>query len=101
MGFAFQRDDRQTANKNFLSRVFDKNPATTVYNLSADSFYRNEIFERAFAKISKEKMAYLDALILDLAERTPNVEHFVTWNAKHFKNKTALHVVTPEEFLQL
>ncbi len=141
LGFAFQRDDRQTANKNFLSRVFDKNPATTVYNLveflgqmsfnlsakrlsewrswlvdeynltvlfpqarpeqSADSFYRNEIFERAFAKISKEKMAYLDALILDLAERTPNVEHFVTWNAKHFKNKTALHVVTPEEFLQL
>lgn len=139
--FAFQRDERQTANKNFLNRVIDTNPATTIYNLmeflgqmsfnlsakrlsewrswlvdeynltvlfpqahqdqSADSFYRSEIFERAFAKFSREKMAYLDTLILDLAERAPHVEYFVTWNAKHFKNKTTLQVVTPEEFLQL
>lgn len=68
---------------------------------TADSFYRTEIFEQAFVKISREKMAYQDALILDLAERTLNVEFFVTWNAKHFKNKSSLAVVTPAEYLHL
>lgn len=70
-------------------------------NQTADSFYRQEIFERAIAKISKEKMSYMDALALDLAERVPNVEYFVTWNAKHFKNKSTLVVVTPAEYLEL
>lgn len=68
---------------------------------TADSFYRSEIFERAFAKMSREKMAYKDALILDLAERTPNVRQFVTWNAKHFKAKSTLTVITPAEYLDL
>jgi hypothetical protein len=38
-------------------------------------------------------------MILSLVERTPNVEYFVTWNAKHFKGKTNLTVLTPEEYL--
>jgi len=28
-------------------------------------------------------MAFMDALVLSLAERTPGVEQFVTWNARH------------------
>jgi len=41
----------------------------------------------------------VNALILSSAERTPDVEFFVTWNAKHFKGKTDLAVLTPEEYL--
>ena len=29
------------------------------------------------------RMAFMDALVLSLAERTPGVEQFVTWNARH------------------
>lgn len=68
---------------------------------SANDFFRDEIFERAFRKITDEKMSYADALALDLAERTPNVGYFVTWNARHFKSKSSLEVVTPTEYLEL
>ena len=40
-------------------------------------------------------MAFLDALIIGLAERTPDVKAFVTWNARHFRDKTLLTVLTP------
>lgn len=55
--------------------------------------------ERPFAKMREQRVAFLDALILDLVERTPNVESFVTWNARHFKGKTSLPVFTPTEYL--
>ncbi|MDW8325881.1 MAG: hypothetical protein RMK99_04880 [Anaerolineales bacterium] len=42
----------------------------------------------------------MDALVLNLAERTPNVTQFVTWNAKHFRGKSSLNVLTPDEYLQ-
>lgn len=41
----------------------------------------------------------LDALILHLAEHAPNAEAFVTWNARHFRNKSSLPVLTPAEYL--
>ena len=44
-------------------------------------------------------MAFIDALILDLAERTSDIKYFVAWNARHFKDKSALPVVTPSEYL--
>jgi len=44
-------------------------------------------------------MSFMDALILNLAERTPGVNQFVTWNVKHFRNKTLLDVITPQEYL--
>lgn len=44
-------------------------------------------------------MPFMDALIISLVERAPDVECFVTWNAKHFKGKTSLMVLTPEEYL--
>jgi hypothetical protein len=65
----------------------------------AEAFFRSEIFERPLAKFRGQHMAFTDALVLDLAERTPNVEYLVTWNARHFKSKTELHVVTPAEYL--
>ena len=63
--------------------------------------WREIIYERPFQKMQTVRMAFMDALILSLAEHTPDVECFVTWNAKHFKGKTTLTVLTPEEYLAL
>ncbi len=63
--------------------------------------WREIIYERPFQKMQTVRMAFMDALILSLAERMPDVEYFVTWNAKHFKGKTTLTVLTLEEYLAL
>jgi hypothetical protein len=68
--------------------------------MGKESFYE-ELYERPYQKMRSSRMAFSDALILSLAERTPDVEYFVTWNAKHFKGKTDLTVLTPEEYLNL
>lgn len=68
-------------------------------DLAASAFFRAEIFERPFAKMREQRMAFMDSLILNLAERTPDIEYFITWNAKHFKDKSSLQVLTPEEYM--
>jgi hypothetical protein len=62
--------------------------------------YRAEIFDRPLARMRAHRMAFMDALVLNLVERTPGVEQFVTWNARHFKAKSSLAVLTPEEYLK-
>ena len=66
---------------------------------SAALFFRAEIHERPFAKMRTQRMAFMDSLVLGLAERTPGVKHVVTWNARHFQGKSTLSVLTPEEYL--
>jgi predicted nucleic acid-binding protein len=63
--------------------------------------WREIIYERPFQKMTKARMAFMDALILSAAEHAPDVDYFVTWNAKHFKGKTDLTVLTPEEYLAI
>jgi hypothetical protein len=70
-------------------------------NQTAEGFFRSEIFEHPFAKAREHRIAFLDALVIGLAERTPNVESLVTWNARHFKDKTTLRVQTPSEYLAI
>jgi hypothetical protein len=67
--------------------------------LAAEDFFRREIHEQPFARMQTHRMSFGDALVLILAENTPNVEVFVTWNARHFKGKTSLPVLTPAEYL--
>lgn len=62
--------------------------------------FREELYERPYQKMRSVHMPFMDALIILLVERTPNVDCFVTWNAKHFKGKTNLTVLTPEEYLR-
>ena len=64
-----------------------------------EEFIREELHSRPFALMQEQKMAYLDSLILGLVESTPEVDTFVTWNARHFQGKTFLEVLTPGEFL--
>ena len=139
--FAFQEDERQTVNSEFLERVRTAEPAVTVYNLmellgqlsfnlapakldnwrewlievynlnvlapvslddpTAMIYFKSEIMDQPFAKMRLHRMAFMDALALNLAEQTPGVTSFVTWNARHFKNKSTLRVQTPSEYLMI
>jgi len=56
------------------------------------------LFERVFQKI-KRKMSFQDALILSVAEEH-HCSKFITWNVKHFIDRTYLSVQTPKEFLE-
>jgi len=97
LAFAFPNDDRQKLNQKFLELAQTAQPATTIYNLM-------EVLGQLSFNLSEEQLDQwqdwlVNALILSSAERTPDVEFFVTWNAKHFKGKTDLAVLTPEEYL--
>jgi predicted nucleic acid-binding protein len=67
--------------------------------ISAFSF-RREIVDLPFERMRAHRAAFMDALILGLAERAPGSEIFVTWNARHFRGKSALKVLTPQEYLE-
>jgi hypothetical protein len=62
--------------------------------------FEDEIFARPFARMRAVKMPFLDSLILNLAERTPEAACFVSWNAKHFRDKSTLDVFTPVDYLE-
>ncbi|MDO8690025.1 MAG: hypothetical protein Q7R39_08460 [Dehalococcoidia bacterium] len=70
-------------------------------DLDANGVLRTEIYDRPFSKMlnTPKGMAFNDALILALAERTADISAVVTWNARHFRDKTGLSVLTPEEYL--
>jgi hypothetical protein len=75
--------------------IWDLDPEEKVSPIN----WREMIYERPFQKMRSARMPFMDALILSLVERTTDVECFVTWNARHFKGKTNLSVLTPEEYL--
>ena len=76
--------------------IWPTNPSLTT----AAPTFREEIFERPYQKMRAVKMPFMDSLILNLAERTPNVTHFVTWNARHFQGKSTLEIITPKGYVQ-
>jgi hypothetical protein len=67
--------------------------------MTAETFFHREYVDLPFARMQEHQMALLDALILNLAEAAPDVDAFVTWNARHYQGKTALRVLTPAEYL--
>ncbi|MCP4360361.1 MAG: type II toxin-antitoxin system VapC family toxin [Chloroflexi bacterium] len=71
----------------------DPNTAITYHS------WRQELFTRPFARMKAVKMPFMDALILNLAEQAPEASCFVTWNARHFQNKSTLPVKTPAGYL--
>lgn len=56
------------------------------------------LFEKTFQKI-KLKMNFSDAMILNVAEQHQSSK-FITWNTKHFIDRTYLSIQTPKEFLE-
>jgi len=63
---------------------------------SANDFIA-KFFDNAFKKICL-KMNFTDAVILQIAEENLCTS-FITWNTKHFKNRTFLEVQTPQDLL--
>jgi hypothetical protein len=61
--------------------------------------FSQEIYEKPFERMKTYRMSFQDALIINLAERTPEIQTFVTWNARHFRGKTSLQVFPPETYL--
>jgi len=87
-----------------LYRNFDKNYRVRVLfpktqDLSGEEFLQRVLIQRSLHKILT-RMAFLDALILSTAEDYPEIDTFVTWNARHFRGKTSLSVLTPREYLE-
>ncbi|MCC6499483.1 MAG: hypothetical protein IT313_04355 [Anaerolineales bacterium] len=78
-----------------LTIVWDIDPEERI----VPETWHEILYERPIRKMRTVRMAFVDALILSAAERALNVNHFVTWNARHFKGKTTLSVLTPEEYL--
>lgn len=68
--------------------------------MDALAFFRQEIQEAPLVRMQDKRMAFLDALILNLAERVSEAATFVTWNARHFRDKSSLTVLTPAEYLE-
>jgi predicted nucleic acid-binding protein len=79
-----------------LAIIWPVNPDET----NDASSFRQEIYDRPLARMQANRTAFMDALIVGLAERTPTVERLVTWNARHFQSKTWLEVLTPEAYLE-
>jgi len=50
-----------------------------------------------YARIT-HKMHFADALILQVAE-SHDLSTFITWNKKHFENRTTMCILTPAEYL--
>ena len=63
------------------------------------AFFQTEIVDRPLARMRQHPIPFIDALILQLVEQAQGVDAFVTWNARHFRGKTALPVLTPTEYL--
>jgi len=87
-----------------LYRNFAKDYAVIVLwpktdAMLATDFLTQRVVARSMAKMMG-RMAFLDALILCVAEEHPEVDVFITWNARHFKGKTPLLVQTPREYLE-
>jgi hypothetical protein len=63
----------------------------------ASHFWQAVTFE-CFDRIQKG-MRLGDAAILWTLETNPKIDGFITWNTKHFIDKTSIKILTPSEFL--
>jgi hypothetical protein len=67
----------------------------------AEEFFQHQIIDQPFVRMQEQRIPFLDALILGLIEQCAEVDNFVTWNARHYRGKTSLTVLTPSEYLSL
>jgi hypothetical protein len=65
----------------------------------AEEFFHHQIIDQPLIRMQEKRVPFLDALILGLIEQFAEVDVFVTWNARHYRGKTPLTVLTPSEYL--
>jgi predicted nucleic acid-binding protein len=66
---------------------------------TAEDWCRN-IFVPEILDIIHRRMTFADAVIPWIAEQY-EVENIITWNVKHFQNRTTIRVLTPSEYLDI
>ncbi len=64
---------------------------------SVKDFWTTLVSE-CFSRIQKG-LRLGDAVILWTLETNQDIESFITWNTKHFKEKTPIKILTPAEFV--
>ena len=92
---------REDASKIFQEYTFSRDVIILFPNLQAkdeDDFWATLVSE-CFSRIQKG-MRLGDAVILWTLETNEKIDSFITWNAKHFRDKTSIRVLTPSEFLE-
>jgi hypothetical protein len=67
----------------------------------ADEFFQEQFIDQPLVRMQQNRIPFLDALILGLVEQCSEVDVFITWNARHYRGKTPLTVLTPSEYLSL
>jgi len=58
----------------------------------------DELVQACFGVVVR-KVSFGDSVVIYTAESNPAVTTLITWNAKHFRGKSRLSVLTPEEYL--
>ncbi len=80
-----------------FSEVYDIKILFPETSYESPDAFLEQLFDNLFEKITL-KMNFSDALILNVAEEN-NCSNFVTWNIKHFLDRTDIPVKTPKEML--
>lgn len=70
----------------------------SIVSVSEKDFWATLVSE-CFTRIQRG-MRLGDAVILWTLETCGNDCTFITWNTRHFKEKTTINILTPSEFLQ-
>jgi predicted nucleic acid-binding protein len=63
---------------------------------TAEQYFANWL--ASLYQMFTRRMTFADAAILSIAEQYA-ATHFLTWNKRHFEGRTAVQVMTPEEFM--
>lgn len=97
-----------------LATAARKEDAITVFHKYLSAKDTKILFPRFLAEGEKDFWATLvseclsriqrgirlgDAVILWTLETSDDIDAIITWNTKHFKEKTSINVLTPPEFL--
>ncbi|MPZ23509.1 MAG: hypothetical protein GEU28_08180 [Dehalococcoidia bacterium] len=60
----------------------------------------DEIFIKAYEYMKQRQMSYGDAQVLRLAEEDGRHDLFVTWNARHFRGRSPIEIITPAQLVR-
>jgi hypothetical protein len=90
-------------NRRQLDNLFHYFPTRYSVNVFPEAYLTLETAQfgmrKLFEMISR-KLSFADALLLQHIEsHFPKVSALITWDADHFKEKSPLQVLTPEEYL--
>lgn len=82
---------RTNLEKTFISFAATYNTTILFPSGSSGQFIQFDLID--IWEIITKKVAFLDSLIISVFEETTPIQHLVSWNARHFRNKTSGEVL--------